>query len=131
MLTLNVSVAGDGGSLAPRLANADVVQVVAEGLFRAEIPQFSLPNSRSIKIVAHSGSLDGCFAIVVADGDLVLAQAVGRVSPYLNLWIRIDGFDLFAHVEQGYQRGEQVVAPNRSLPPTLNSTPSVRGSEDI
>jgi hypothetical protein len=25
---------------------------------------------------------------------------------------------------------EQVVAPNRSLPPSLNSTSSVRGSED-
>ncbi|MBN8457944.1 MAG: hypothetical protein J0M04_08900 [Verrucomicrobia bacterium] len=27
-------------------------------------------------------------------------------------------------------KGEQGVAPNRSLPPTLNSTSSVRGSED-
>ncbi len=28
------------------------------------------------------------------------------------------------------QEAQQVVAPNRSLPPTLNSTSSVRGSED-
>jgi hypothetical protein len=27
-------------------------------------------------------------------------------------------------------QGEQVVAPNRSLAPTLKSTPPVRGSED-
>src|SRR6478609_6022716 len=29
------------------------------------------------------------------------------------------------------QQSEQAVAPNRSLPPTLNSASSVRGSEDI
>ena len=31
----------------------------------------------------------------------------------------------------GNQDGEQVVAPNRSLAPTLKSTSSVRGSEDF
>jgi hypothetical protein len=31
----------------------------------------------------------------------------------------------------GNRQGEQVVAPNRSLPPTLNPTSSVRGSEDF
>ena len=112
MLALNVSVTGDNDSLPPQLANADVEEVVEEGLFRAEIARFNLPNSRSIKIVAHSGSLDGCFAIVVTDGDLILAQAAGRVVPYLNLWLRIDGFDLFAHVGQGYQRGEQAADGN-------------------
>ena len=30
-----------------------------------------------------------------------------------------------------FQEAEQVVAPNRSLAPTLNSTSSVRGSEDF
>jgi hypothetical protein len=30
-----------------------------------------------------------------------------------------------------FQEAEQDVAPNRSLPPTLNSTSSVRGSEDF
>jgi hypothetical protein len=107
MLVLNVSVTGDNDSLPPQLANADVEEVVEEGLFRAEIARFNLLNSRSIKIVAHSGSLDGCFAIVVADGDLVLAHAAGRVAPYLNLWLRIDGFDLIAHVEKRHQRGDQ------------------------
>lgn len=29
------------------------------------------------------------------------------------------------------EEAEQVVAPNRSLPPSLNSTSSVRGSEDF
>jgi hypothetical protein len=116
MLTLNVSVSGGCDSLTPKLANADVVEVVTEGLFRAEIAPFFLPNSRSVKIVAHSGSLDGCFAIVVADGDLVLAQAAGRVSPYLNLWIRIDGFDLLAHVERGHQRGEQAAPSDGGKP---------------
>ena len=112
MLTLYVSVTDDSDDSVSELANADVVEVAAEGVFRAVIDQFNLPNSRSIKIVAQSGSLDGCFGIVVADGATVLAQAVGRVSPYLNLWVRIDGFDLFAHVERGHQRGEQPVDSN-------------------
>jgi hypothetical protein len=50
----------------------------------------------------------------------------------VSVW---DGFEI--HYPQdwrtesaGNQCGEQVVAPNRSLPPTLNSTSSVRGSED-
>ncbi len=36
-----------------------------------------------------------------------------------------------ARPSDGTNQAEQVVAPNRSLPPSLNSTSSVRGSEDF
>ena len=106
MLTLSVSISESASESVPRIAQADVVEVVDEGVFRAEIGRFELADSRSVKIVAHGCSLAGCFAIVVADGDLVLAQVAGRVDPYLNLWIRVDSLDLFAHLERETQSEE-------------------------
>lgn len=103
MLTLTVSVADDSIGSKPKFACANFAEIIDESIFRAEIRQFDLPNLRPVKIIAHSASLAGCFAIIVSDDHLVLAQAAGRADPYLNLWIRVDGFDLFAHIERGHQ----------------------------
>ena len=59
-----------------------------------------------------------------AGSHLVMVTTVGKmmldlVTPDLEPGQRISN-----------NQAEQIVAPNRSLPPTLNSTSSVRGSED-
>ena len=73
---------------------------------------------------------------------LPMRLSVFRTNPrVIHLYERL-GFEIYATTETGCkmcwmpppltenQSGEQVVAPNRSLPPTLNSTSPVRGSED-
>jgi hypothetical protein len=107
MLALNVSVEGDSPGTVAIVLSADVVEVPEEALYRANIPQLKLSSGRRVSVLAHGSAPDGCFAIVVAEGDRVLAQTAGPTNPYLNLWLRIDECDLFAHLEP--KQGEQVV----------------------
>lgn len=56
-----------------------------------------------------------------------------QLTDFVEEW-RVAASELRAHLEaagkQAEQTGEQVVAPNRSIAPTLKSTPPIRGPED-
>jgi hypothetical protein len=76
-------------------------------------PDFSMGGSMMALIVRHPDC-----------PDFLLSLAIKSDCDHLR---RIAAIRLTKKTEEA----EQVVAPNRSLPPTLNSTSSVRGSEDF
>lgn len=104
MPILNVSISPEEENGSTLIAREPLAKTPPEGYcefgtYRAKVDAYTMPSGRVIRIVAEGDSLEGMFSIVVAEGLKVLAQTAGRASPYLHLWVNIDGQELFIHLE--------------------------------
>jgi hypothetical protein len=120
----------------------DKIEVVFEADLRAEASDliqkhcgFSLPLMQT----TNPDDYDRIrFAVIrLSEGSLeTLRELIGEAHKDWRNVLNGAGFawDVEAHLHwnpKSNEEAEQCVAPNRSLPPTLNSTSSVRGSEDL